>query len=111
MIIERIIRLSSNENDIVLDPFMGSGTSGIACRLSNRNFIGFENDLDMFKKAEKRILHDFNIINYPGYNLYTDIEIVKHMKSITDKKILNHIKNNISKEMINDKINNDNKFF
>jgi site-specific DNA-methyltransferase (adenine-specific) len=100
MMIERIIRLSSNENDIVLDPFMGSGSTGIACRLSNRNFIGFENDLDMYKKAEKRILHDFDIINYPGYNLYTDIQIVKYMKSITDKRVLNHIKNNIPNSIL-----------
>ena len=36
------IEISSNENDVVLDPFMGSGTTALACMQSNRNFIGFE---------------------------------------------------------------------
>jgi len=45
----------SNEGDTVLDPFMGSGTTGVACKKLNRNFIGIELDEDYFKIAEKRI--------------------------------------------------------
>jgi site-specific DNA-methyltransferase (adenine-specific) len=108
MIMERIIRLSSNENDVVLDPFMGSATTGISCKLSNCNFIGFENDGNMYKKALKRI-ENFNILNYPGYNLYTDAEIVKYMKHITDKKMQNYIKNNIPEQIRN--IQTNEKFF
>ena len=45
----------TNENDIVLDCFMGSGTTGLACKILNRNFIGIEIDQEYFKKAEERI--------------------------------------------------------
>lgn len=46
---------SSNENDVVLDPFMGSGSTGIACKELNRNFIGIEIDETYFDIAKKRI--------------------------------------------------------
>lgn len=45
----------SNENDIVLDPFMGSGTTGVACKLNNRNFIGIEISKEYFEIAKSRI--------------------------------------------------------
>ena len=54
-ILERIIRAYSNENDLVLDPFMGSGSTAIACKLSNRDYIGSELDGDYIKKARARI--------------------------------------------------------
>lgn len=46
----------SNEGDSVLDPFMGSGTTGVACRNLNRNFIGIELDGGYFDIAKDRIL-------------------------------------------------------
>ena len=45
----------SNEGDSVLDPFMGSGTTGVACLNTNRNFIGIELDDEYFEIAQKRI--------------------------------------------------------
>lgn len=45
----------SNEGDTVLDCFMGSGTTGVACKNLNRNFIGIEIDEDYFQIAKKRI--------------------------------------------------------
>lgn len=45
----------SNENDTVLDPFMGSGTTGVACKRLNRNFIGIELCKNYFEIAKKRI--------------------------------------------------------
>ena len=45
----------SNEGDTVLDPFMGSGTTGVACVNTNRNFIGIELDETYFNIAEERI--------------------------------------------------------
>lgn len=54
-IIENLIINSSSENDIVLDCFMGSGTTGVACINNNRDFIGIEIDEGYFKIAENRI--------------------------------------------------------
>jgi DNA modification methylase len=45
----------SNEGDVVLDPFMGSGTTGVACVNTNRNFIGIELDENYFNIAKNRI--------------------------------------------------------
>lgn len=53
--IERIVKGWSNENDIVLDPFMGSGTTAIACMNTNRKYIGYELDEEYWKLANERI--------------------------------------------------------
>jgi site-specific DNA-methyltransferase (adenine-specific) len=45
----------TNKGDTVLDPFMGSGTTGVACKLLNRNFIGIELSEEYFKIAQNRI--------------------------------------------------------
>lgn len=49
------IENSSDIDDIVLDPFMGAGSTGIASVLSNRNFIGIEIDKEYFDIAKQRI--------------------------------------------------------
>ena len=59
-ILERIIRTSSNEGDVVLDCFAGSGSTGIACINTNRNFIGIELDDKYFKIAYDRIFEHIN---------------------------------------------------
>jgi len=51
----RCIKLLSYEGDTVLDPFMGSGTTGVACVKTNRNFIGFEISPEYCKHAAMRI--------------------------------------------------------
>ena len=48
------ILLSTKENDTVLDCFMGSGTTGVACLQTNRNFIGIELDEKYYNIAKKR---------------------------------------------------------
>ena len=53
--IESMIRNSSKEGDTVFDPFMGSGTTGLACKKNNRNFIGCEINPEYFQIAESRI--------------------------------------------------------
>lgn len=54
-IIKTLVENSSRENDLVLDPFIGSGTTAVACRLTNRNFIGFEVNEEYAKVAVNRI--------------------------------------------------------
>ena len=49
------LRSWTNPGDTILDPFMGSGTTGVACAQLGRNFIGIELDPDYFAIAEKRI--------------------------------------------------------
>lgn len=48
----------SNENDIVLDPFMGSGTTALSCVKLNRKYIGFEKNIDYFNIANERLKLD-----------------------------------------------------
>lgn len=54
-LMEHIIKIHTNEGDTVLDPFMGSGTTGVACKKLNRNFIGIELDKTYFDIAKQRI--------------------------------------------------------
>jgi len=54
-LIQVIIEYSTDEGDTILDPFMGSGTTGVACVQTNRNFIGIEIEPKYFEIAEKRI--------------------------------------------------------
>lgn len=50
-----LITLGSREGDIVIDPFMGTGTTGLACQLLNREFVGAEINPDYFKIAKARL--------------------------------------------------------
>lgn len=101
LMMERLIRLSSNEGDTVLDPFMGSGSTGVACLLSNRNFIGFEQKLEFFKLCENRI-NNFDYTKFPGFNIWNDDKILKYITKLTD-----HQKANLYKTTINDSCMND----
>ena len=59
-LLEYLIKTYTNENDTVLDFTMGSGSTGVACKNLNRNFIGIELDKEYFNIAEKRINGDKN---------------------------------------------------
>lgn len=52
------IENSSNEGSIVLDPFMGSGSTAIACKELNRKYIGYEIDKEYYNIINKRIKGD-----------------------------------------------------
>jgi len=55
---EWLIKSYSNEGDVVMDFCMGSGTTGVACKNTNRKFIGVEKDEEIFKIAQGRIEND-----------------------------------------------------
>jgi len=57
--IERIIKVSTKENDLVLDCFLGSGTTAVACKKLNRNYIGIELDSNYCKIAQERIDNEY----------------------------------------------------
>lgn len=54
-LIEYLLQTYTNEGDVVLDNTMGSGTTGVACENTNRNFIGIERDPQYFKVATERV--------------------------------------------------------
>jgi len=54
-LVQRFIELHTKPGDVVLDPFMGSGTTGVACVQTGRNFIGIEIDAGYCEIARKRI--------------------------------------------------------
>lgn len=54
-LIKRLVEASSNEGDIVLDPFAGSGSTQVACIHLNRHYIGIEMDTNYYQMASKRI--------------------------------------------------------
>lgn len=75
-LLERIILIGSKEGDTVLDPFMGSGTTGVVAKQLNRNFIGIEIDDKYFKIAKDRI-----------DNTHTKSNLVGFLKSLEQKKL------------------------
>lgn len=64
-LMHHIVKLLTWENQIVLDPFMGSGTTGISSLILNRNFNGYELDKNYFQIAEKRISNVINELSIP----------------------------------------------
>lgn len=55
LLLEDLIKTFSNENDLVVDLTMGSGSTGVACKNTNRDFIGIEQDENYFNIAQQRI--------------------------------------------------------
>jgi site-specific DNA-methyltransferase (adenine-specific) len=62
-IIRMLIQNSSNPNDIVLDPFMGSGTTAVAAKNTGRRYIGFEKEPKYIEICDKRLAQD-NLTNW-----------------------------------------------
>lgn len=104
-LLERIISIASNENDTILDPFLGSGTTGAVAKKLNRNFIGVELSKEYFDIAEARIrlgittnekkIKDTNLVN-TNY-----LTIGKHEQLLLlEKEVVYSIKNQ-RKKIIN----------
>ena len=56
-LVEYFIKGSTDEGDLVLDPFMGTGTTGVSCKKLNRNYLGFELETQYIEESKKRILN------------------------------------------------------
>ena len=54
-LMREIIEIHTNPQDVILDPFMGSGTTGVAALMENRKFVGIEVNPDYFELSVKRI--------------------------------------------------------
>lgn len=66
-LMEDLLTIHSNRGDTILDCFMGSGTTGVACKNLNRNFIGIELDKDYFEIAKERIENTQYVDNTPNH--------------------------------------------
>lgn len=69
-LIERIVKASSQEGDLVLDPFTGVGTTFAVCKTLRRNFIGFEINPDLVSLARQRVKDIENIAEGGLFNYY-----------------------------------------
>ena len=72
-IIKTLIKNSSLPGEIVLEPFLGSGTTAVASKMLNRKYIGFEINKDYFEIAQKRIEDILNITNEVKLNYQTTL--------------------------------------
>lgn len=54
-LMDRCIKLWTNEEDIILDPFMGSGSTGVACKNNSRKFLGIEKNKEFFEISKERL--------------------------------------------------------
>lgn len=67
---EYLIKTYTNEGETVLDFTMGSGSTGVACVSTNRNFIGIEKDESYFKIAEQRITSEVRQSDPEGFVIF-----------------------------------------
>lgn len=54
-VMEKLVEIHTNENDLIYDPFLGSGTTAVACKNKNRNVIGSEIDEKYYKISMERL--------------------------------------------------------
>jgi len=88
-IIERIIKASCPKEGVVLDPFMGSGTTAVACIEHNRNYIGFEINSDYCEIIKERIKKVTNNLSLFGVAKRNDsykktVDVQKNLFDIDD---------------------------
>lgn len=70
------IRLFTKDNDVVLDPFIGSGTTAVAAYLNGRRFIGIELKKEYFEEATKNVIEIRNVMNFKTQKLKKTLKTV-----------------------------------
>jgi site-specific DNA-methyltransferase (adenine-specific) len=68
-LMERIVLASTNEGDIVLDPFCGSGSTGVAAIKHGRKFIGIEKEVEFLELSQSRLFNTGDCIKIVGNNI------------------------------------------
>lgn len=63
-VVQRAIIASSNINDLVFDPFCGSGTTGVVCKKLNRKFVGIDDNIEYLNIAKKRLTATNNDVKH-----------------------------------------------
>lgn len=85
-ILKRMILASSPVNGMILDPFMGSGSTAAACVLNNRNYVGFEINSKYCQVAEKRLKKiSNNLFNFSAQKIDNSINGIN--KTLSIKKL------------------------
>jgi site-specific DNA-methyltransferase (adenine-specific) len=82
-----LIKLVSKEGDMILDPFMGGGSTGVACMRENRNFIGIELLPEYYEIAQRRISNALNPDYKPPAFDYQRGEISRESPQETKKEV------------------------
>lgn len=65
-LLERIVMASTNKGDLILDPFMGSGTTGVAAVKLGRRFVGVDKEKEYVELSQKRIYSEYNLKGKKG---------------------------------------------
>lgn len=89
-IIYALIHTFSNKDDVVLDPFLGSGTTLKVCRNMNRNGVGFEINQGYKELIEDRINEDMNRPNWKELDIISDSDDKKEQRTVNDKGVFDY---------------------
>ena len=83
-LMQYLVKMITPPNGIVLDPFCGSGTTGIACKIEGYQFVGMEQDAEYFKIAQARINNYIkNTKEYKEDTIQAETSIIKIKKQLT----------------------------
>jgi site-specific DNA-methyltransferase (adenine-specific) len=87
-LVNRIVKLYSYRGNIVLDPFMGTGTTGFVCKMINRRYIGIDNSISDVNYARQRIASRSDIFdNYISRSDRMKLEKQEKTENVIENKV------------------------